>query len=216
MPRRPAAFEQGTLDGLCGVYSIVNSIVWALRTYPPRERHKRNSKRLPSDVELGDLFVALLSHLVRGRRHLKPVVDGTDSTQLIRLLSKSSEWLGARRGLALVVRQPFHGKKCVATSNIAQTLARHLAKPGTAAIVGVEAPLNHWTVVRQVARKRLLLLDSAGASHLSMAGWGDRCHRNAGLVRPNNLFLLRLAKVPKARRLAPERRATHGQMQRLP
>ena len=197
MPRRPEAFEQGTLDGLCGVYSIVNSIVWALRTYPPRERHKRGSRRLPSDAELGDLFVMLLLHLVRGRRHLKPVVEGTNSTQLVRLLSKGSDWLSEHRRLTLVVRQPFQGRKCVPTAHIANTLGRHLARPGSAVIVGIEAPLDHWTVVRQVTRKRLLLLDSAGATHLSMTEWGERCQRSAGLVRPNNIFLVKLTRAPR-------------------
>lgn len=65
--RRPEALEQGSLDGLCGIYSIVNSILWALRTYPPPRHRKRASKRLPSDAELGDLFIVLLSKLVQAR-----------------------------------------------------------------------------------------------------------------------------------------------------
>jgi hypothetical protein len=43
-------------------------------------------------------------------------------------------------------------------------LAGHLARPGTAAIIGTA---EHWTVVRAVTPKRLLLTDSAGRQHLA-------------------------------------------------
>lgn len=195
MPRRPLPFEQGHLDGLCGIYSIVNSIFWSLRNYPPLQRRKRGSKRFPTDAEFNDLFVVLLSNLVRGHSHLRPIVDGTNTLQLTRLLSKGSNWLTAHTGLALVVRQPFYGKRYVATVQVARTLGQHLDRPGTAVIVGVEAPLEHWTVVRRVSRRRLLLLDSAGETHLSMSE--DWCHRTKGTVHPNSIFLVRLAKAAR-------------------
>jgi hypothetical protein len=200
MPRRPEALEQGALDGLCGIYSIVNSILWALRTYPPPRHRQRASKRLPSDAELGDLFIALLSKLVQGQSHLKPVVEGASSTQLLRLLSKSSDWLTTHRALELVTRQPFYGKKSVPTAHVVEALGRHLARPGAAAIIGIEAPFDHWTVVRQVTRKRLLLLDSEGVSHLSLKEWGDSCGTTSGLVHPDNIFMLRVTRVSRGRR----------------
>ncbi len=199
MPRRPTALEQGALDGLCGVYSIVNGIVWALRTYP-RPRPQKQGRRRPSDAELGDLFIMLLSNLVRGHSHLKPIVEGTNSRQLFRLLSKSSDWLRKHRGLALVTRRPFHGRPYVPTTQVAQKLGQHLVRPGTAAILGIEAPFDHWTVVRQVAQHRLLLLDSAGNSQLSMKTWGEGCSRKTGLIHPDNIFLLKLTKSKRARK----------------
>ena len=202
MPRRPAALEQGALDGLCGIYSIVNGILWALKTYPAPRPHKRG-RRLPSDAELGDLFVMLLSNLVQGHSHLKSIVDGTSSRQLLRLLSKSSDWLRENKGLALVTRRPFQGRSYVATARVTRGLGQHLARPGTAVILGVEAPLDHWTVVRRVTPQSLLLLDSGGASRLSMKEWGEGCRRNSGLVHPDNIFLLNVTKSHRNRKSAP-------------
>jgi hypothetical protein len=45
-------------------------------------------------------------------------------------------------------------------------LTEHLARPGTAAIVGSD---EHWTVIRGVTPKRLLLADSNGRRYFNVS-----------------------------------------------
>ena len=74
-------------------------------------------------------------------------------------------------------------------SRIAAQLAAHLAEPGRSAIIGIEPPWHHWTVVIGVTENRLTLFDSGGSIHLLLPRPGDG---QANLLRPSSVFLLTL------------------------
>ena len=63
-------------------------------------------------------------------------------------------------------RRPFAKRDEPEPEECLRVLAEHLARPGTAAIVGTD---EHWTVVRAVTPKRLLLADSDGRRHFAAA-----------------------------------------------
>src|SRR5215217_8060475 len=149
----PKPFEQGDLDGLCGVYAVVNAA--RLAAHPHR--------RLPA-AECRELFAALLAELAEEGRLRGFVAHGLGTRVLARLLRRAGRWLRKRHGLALEVRRPFAKHDEHGPEACLQTLAGHLARPGTAAIVGSD---EHWTVVRAVTPRRLLLADSDGRRHLA-------------------------------------------------
>ncbi len=151
----PRPFEQGDLDGLCGVYAVVNATRLAARP------HRRLSA-----ADCADLFAALLAELADEGRLRGFVAAGLGPRVMNRLLRKAGRWLRKRHGLALEVSRPFAKRGQPEPEECLRVLAGHLARPGTAAIVGSD---EHWTVVRAVTPRRLLLADSAGRRHLAAA-----------------------------------------------
>lgn len=193
MPRwQPRPFEQGMLDGLCGIYSIINGLLWAQHTSRFTTIKRPKQARTLREVEVTELFIHLLSALVQRRAHLRSVVDGVNNRDLARLIRHSSRWLIERSGVAFTSHRPFLGRARIATSRVACALAEHLATPGSAVIVGLECPWDHWTVVRKATPGRLLLLDSSGESQLLLRACGQHCTSHSSLLRPDNVFLLRL------------------------
>jgi hypothetical protein len=151
----PKPFEQGDLDGLCGVYAVVNAV--RLAAHP----HRRLSA-----AECRGLFAALLAELADEGRLRGFVAAGLGNRVLARLLRRAGRWLRKRHGLALEVRRPFAKRDEPGPEKCLRVLAEHLARSGTAAIVGSD---EHWTVVRAVTPKRLLLADSNGRRHFATA-----------------------------------------------
>jgi hypothetical protein len=151
----PKPLEQGDLDGLCGVYAVVNAT--RLATHPHR--------RLRA-ADCADLFAALLAELADEGRLRGFVAAGLGPRVLARLLRKADRWLRRRHGLALEVRRPFRKADEPSPERCLRALAEHLARSGTAAIVGSD---EHWTVIRGVTPKRLLLADSNGRQYFATA-----------------------------------------------
>jgi hypothetical protein len=149
----PRPFEQDDLDGLCSVYAVVNAV--RLAAHP----HRRLSV-----AECRGLFAALLAELADEGRLRGFVAAGLGPRVLARLLRRAGRWLRKHHGLALEVRRPFAKRDQPQPEKCLRVLAEHLARPGTAAIVGSD---EHWTVIRGVTPRRLLLADSNGRRHLA-------------------------------------------------
>ena len=150
----PKPFEQGDLDGLCGVYAVVNAT--RLAAHPHR--------RLRA-ADCYDLFAALLAELADEGRLRGFVAAGLGGRVMARLLRRADRWLRKRHGLVLEVSRPFAKRDQPEPDACLRVLTGHLARPGTAAIVGSD---EHWTVVRGVTPKRLLLADSDGRRHFAV------------------------------------------------
>lgn len=191
---RPRALEQGELDGLCGIYSMINGLNWALHSL--RRSHGKATRPTGQlrEKEREDLFGSALRLLPHHRRGLSPVLDGMTGTDLARSLKKCVEWVQAKRGLQLGVIRPFYRRPRITTRRLGLALSKHLSKPGTAAIIGVEPPWQHWTVVVGVTPKRFTLLDSSGESFLPLRKCGRCSGRQEGLLRTGNVFLLQISR----------------------
>lgn len=197
MSRRLRPLAQGELDGLCGIYSIVNALLLALHSKKPRS--SSGGHRLPlTKVEQVDLFLALVTSVVYRSNALRLVVDGLTTNELKYALTRASNWCAERRGLRLVVDQPFRGKLRASRQQVVRALQKHLAIPGTATIVGIEPPLSHWSVVSGVEKSRLVLFDSDGESLVSLGA------KNRGTlpIRPHFVFLLTLQTLRETRRVS--------------
>ena len=151
----PRPFEQGDLDGLCGVYAVVNAT--RLAAHP---HHRLRA------ADCYGLFAALLAELAHEGRLRGFVATGLGPRVMNRLLRRADRWLRKRHGLALEVSRPFAKRDQPGSEECLRVLAEHLARPGTAAIVGSD---EHWTVVRADTPKRLLLADSDGRRHFAVA-----------------------------------------------
>src|SRR5258708_39304181 len=71
-------------------------------------------------------------------------------------------------GVRLRYRRPYRGRPWVNPAMIAATLAQHLAVGHVSAIAGLTGSIEHWTVVRAVRPKTILLFDSDDLKRLPL------------------------------------------------
>ena len=193
MPRdRLLPYEQGHLDGLCGVYSIVNAVQFALWTVKFPRPHLLQQPRRLSDVDAESLFETLLGHLVYSKRLARNVVDGIGPNQINVLLRLADKWLRSEKAVQLASERPLHRRDRVGPKTILGRIVTHLSEPGTAAIVGADPPWRHWTVATRVTKSRLHLLDSGGYASVPLRLGRIRGRYHAGLIQPSHIYLVRI------------------------
>jgi hypothetical protein len=203
MPRpRLRAYEQGHLDGLCGLYSIVNAIQFAFRTVKRRERGRLYAQeRRLNDQDVEDLFVTLFSSLVRAQRRARFIIEGINDRQLSKLLRLTGLWLRRSTTFTLTIKRLNRRAGRVGPKTLMRHINDHLALPGTAVIVGANPPWRHWTVAIRVARSRLYLLDSGGRPFVPLKR-GQRSRYHVGLIAPSDVYLVTIGPY-EPRRSAP-------------
>jgi hypothetical protein len=152
MTRRKRAYRQGDLDGLCGVYAVVNAL--------------RHVLQLP-DEQCHRVFEKLIQALEQDCRHLhKPLLWGMYFPQLKRLAVTASQWRMRGRGLTFQAR-PLRLKRHQRTLPHLWAALNEEVGPTCVAIVGVTGVTDHWYVVYRVTPKTLWLLDSSGQRRIS-------------------------------------------------
>ncbi len=152
MPKRQRAYRQGDLDGLCGVYAIVNALRYVLRL---------------RDEQCQKLFERLIEALEHDRGCLhKSLVQGICFCQLKRLVAVAGQ--GRIPGHDLTFQ--FHTLRLRRDQrtlpHLWSSLTREL-RPACVAIVGLTGASDHWCVVYRVTPKTLWLLDSSGQACIS-------------------------------------------------
>jgi hypothetical protein len=194
--RKLLPFLQGELDALCGIYSIVNSLNWALNSLPRAAGN--GSKPVPklSDQDCVDLFGVLLSTPLAGNRGLHPIWQGVREKELVQLLQAASAWLTEYRSLRLSFNRPARGKSRSGASELHKSLAAHLSKPGTASIIGVYHPELHWSVVITTAPERLILCDSYGKESVRPRMLSPSGSKRRGKNQPRLVFFLTVGEAP--------------------
>jgi hypothetical protein len=134
-------FQQGDLDGLCGLYATINAV-------------KLISKRISYDFGSEILLDAALTI---NKKTIDFIIEGTTTLDITRILRDNiCIEFDIRRS------KPFHSRSNVSLDEFWETLCIFLhSKPGRAAIIVIEtSSYSHWTVVRNINNKRLILFDS--------------------------------------------------------
>ena len=144
-PHQP--YRQGDLDGLCGIYAVIN----ALRALCPELTGKLSAR----------LFKRLVKCL-RGRLRepLDVIAGGMGHKTLGHLLGIAIEFVNFRLGIS-VKATPL--SKPVRTAKAIGPLWRELSNvlsPARIAIFSVQGRMSHWTVATRIGPKHLFLLDS--------------------------------------------------------
>lgn len=143
-------FQQGGLDSLCGLYSIVNA-----------ERIINHS----SDDETQQLFDDLIHFLSRRRLLSKLLIGGIIHTQMLMILDKV---VGKQRISSVEV--PWRGVPNPDLTTFWTSMQAFLDRtPGRAIILGLQGYHDHWTVIESITDKTILLYDSSLIKRLSRA-----------------------------------------------
>jgi hypothetical protein len=135
-------FQQGGLDSLCGLYSIVNA-----------ERYINHS----SDEETQQLFNDLVKYLSRRGLLSKFLIDGIIHKEMLVILEKV---VGKKR--ISNVKIPWRGVPNPDLTTFWRSMQSFLdGTPARAIILGLNGYHDHWTVIESITDRSILLYDSA-------------------------------------------------------
>ena len=146
-------FRQGDLDGLCGVYAVIN----AMRALVP------NMSAATAEALFEQLMDTLRKHDV-GRRPI--VAVGITRRQLVELVARAIEFLERRYQVDVLRRRvalPRRSQDSIAA--LWRALARNVS-PTCVAIIGLGGYRNHWSLITAVSPRLLHLCDSDGMKQL--------------------------------------------------
>jgi hypothetical protein len=143
--RSPASslppFQQGGLDSLCGLYSIVNA-----------ERFINRS----SAESTQQLFDSIIHYLSRRRLLAKLLIGGVIHRQMLQILD---DVVGDRIPNLWI---PWRGVPTPELDTFWRSLQSFLdGTPGRAVILGLQGYHDHWTVIETISDKSISLYDSA-------------------------------------------------------
>lgn len=135
-------FQQGGLDSLCGLYSVVNA-----------ERFINHS----SDEETQRLFNDLIYYLSRRRLLSEFFIGGITHTEMLGVLKKV---VGKKR--VSNVQIPWRGLQNPDLTAFWRSMQNFLdGTPARAIILGLQGYHDHWTVIESITDRSILLYDSA-------------------------------------------------------
>jgi hypothetical protein len=172
------AVAQGALDGLCGIYSVINAIGLI-------------EKRRMNDEDRKDLFVYLVDLLDDGRGIGSIIHHGILFRRLGELVDVASR-LRSAKTKELVQRQTAMKQNPDDMEEFWTILTNHVdVAKRQVAILGVSGKHNHWTVVKTVKPRRLELHDSGGLTHFDRSRCGLRDGEGVShILWPTQTYLL--------------------------
>jgi len=157
---------QGDLDGLCGIYSIINAI---RAIYPKRF----------DEYDQSLLFQCLADYAIKEQGNLGVLYDGIGLRHMQQLINVGIEYLSEDLFFDVEVVRPWRK-----TSSPAPTdwqIKKYLINPKTSIIVGLERPSQHWTVIRGCEDGEFIVLDSGNHENIP-------CNEVLFTRKPNSLF----------------------------
>jgi hypothetical protein len=163
-------FQQGGLDSLCGLYSIVNA-----------ERIINHS----SDKQAQELFNTMVRFLSKKRMLARILIDGVVHPQM--LLTMQTVVNGRIPRLEI----PWRGVPTPELDAFWQSMREFLdGSSGRAIILGLNGFHDHWTVIHNITSKSIFLYDSAEITRLKRSRCSTARHRRMHLLLPAQTYFL--------------------------
>ncbi len=162
--------RQGSIDGLCGVYSVMNATEAVIGKfhYDPKLKHKASQRRV--------LFKNLIGYLAQHDLLEETLIWGFEDIDakggFIDIAIKSVKKYQKRK---LRKRIAFDTDD-VTLDAYWEKLTGHLNQPDSAVIICLSGRIKHWTCVRQITPNALILSDSSGIRRIAR----DRCAVSSG------------------------------------
>jgi hypothetical protein len=145
--------QQGKLDGLCGLYSVLNCLDYLCGPFDESYHNK------------------LFSTLVKKQPEIFPacVYEGTEKSHVLKWLKIGSRTLGKKIDVVPAYETRYF------TSNAEYWREMQVLTRGrdVCAILGLGEPWNHWTVLTHIKNNRVNFLDSYGIKSRSISWFGN-------------------------------------------
>lgn len=138
-------FKQGALDGLCGVYSIINST------------------KIINDLNFEDsqnLFEDIISYLDRAKNLSKIITEGLN-------INVIGEVMNNVESLNLNREMPFRGYAETSLDEFWSSMQDFLGVSNRTILLGLGGVYDHWSVVTEVSDKRITFFDSDGIKYIN-------------------------------------------------
>jgi hypothetical protein len=149
------AARQGSFDGLCGVYAIINALDPAGVSLRRSQLHADLFKELAYGLGAVSLLAAM---------H-----DGLGRHDLLRTARAAFRWLALEYDIHLTVDAPYAKSRFNAPRDFLDKLRRHMAADDEAVVAYVITPgRDHWTVPTAVVGRKIVLRDSGGIASLPL------------------------------------------------
>src|SRR5829696_7900145 len=173
MPRGAALvpFQQGDLDGLCGIYALINAI---------RLATEDDTRDFP-DAAWQELFFTLLLEADAVVGTVEAVGLGIDLQPLFRVAQAAVRHMADEHGLRLTVTHAIRRGEPRTLDAILRRLAELTQQPRSAVLICLTGHLDHWTVLRRVTGQSLTLFDSSGCARISLANCRSSAERPRGV-----------------------------------
>lgn len=143
--------RQGSLDGLCGVYCIINAINYAANL---------------SQKQRSGLFKQLINVVKKSYGVDKCILHGTNKKLLLAMFQTAQDYLLRKHGINIEFTPLFKPKSQLSKKYYLASLANLLNSKKRILIVELSGVHEHWTCVTSVTAKTIKLLDSDGLTHL--------------------------------------------------
>ena len=147
--------QQGELDGLCGLYAIINAIRLAL--YPDCKLTRPESAAL---------FAAGITELRKARSLPSTILTGIHDPSWRRAGDAIVFEATRRFGESFVIDR-FRLTRSIPDRELLR-LIRLIIRAGNPVLLRVQGTVDHWTVVCRFSKSRLMLFDSSGLRWLSV------------------------------------------------
>lgn len=144
--RRHKKYYQGSLDALCGVYSLIN----AVRLLKPLS--KEDAKQL---------FVDILIKLDQSEDIVDYIDLGMGTRDMHQLMLMLTDDYGIQ------FKKPFHRSNVTLHQVWSVISTFHNERRGVCVISIGGKDWEHWTVIEKVTNKRLVLFDSSGIKNIN-------------------------------------------------
>ena len=151
-------YRQGTFDGFCGVYSVINAI----------KLISKNGDGFGEEFcEL--LFNALIRHatLKIGARRL--IRSGTPHRLMRSFLRGSCDYVSRNRRLKPCINRPLLREGRLSIARVIDIMRREFIAQRCAFIVEIGGVHSHWTVIRGISNAQVQLFDSDGLKVLNIS-----------------------------------------------
>lgn len=187
-PAKLQPFEQGHLDGLCGLYALINAARLAV---------SRAEVDRCTNEDWEELFHVLLAGADDAIGAVRVTANGIKPKPLYRLAKLARRHMADQHGVKLEITRPFKGYRQCTFEAFAGRLRTACQGTPAAMVVCLNGHLDHWTVLERVSATTLELLDSDGLSRVKLANCrlaGERS-RHLGrqhIIRPKDVLQIRV------------------------
>lgn len=140
-------YQQGQLDGLCGVYALVNAVDYLCGPLSTKEAQQ--------------LFFAILKHLEDKPPLARRCCDGLVINDLAGVLNSV-----VCKHYPIKRYKPFHRQPGIDKTRYLQSLQTFLHQPNTLVLLALEGYYSHWTLIHRITDKTLRTYDSSGMRYV--------------------------------------------------
>ncbi len=177
--------RQGSIDGLCGVYSVMNATEAVIGKF----HYDRKLGRKASQRKV--LFKNLIGYLAKQGMLEDALVWGFENID-----AKGGFIDIAVKSVKKYQRRKLRKKIAFDTDDVTldaywEKLTEHLSQPESAAIICLSGRIKHWTCVRRITPCALILSDSSGIRRIAKGQCSiAEGSRDRYILRPMMTYLL--------------------------